>query len=79
MSKRNQKQSNAMYGISRIDDEKHRTHAWRVSLRRQGKMHIKISLIKSMPVSAKRCDSLNNFVMTYCFNTRPQHGSNFVR
>jgi hypothetical protein len=31
----------ALYGISRIDDETHRTHAWRVSLRRQGKMHIK--------------------------------------
>ena len=27
----------AMYGISRIDDDRHHTHAWRVSLRRQGK------------------------------------------
>ena len=31
----------AMYGISRIDDDRHRTHAWRVSLRRQGKMHVR--------------------------------------
>lgn len=31
----------AMYGISRIDDHVHRSHAWRVSLRRHGKMHIK--------------------------------------
>lgn len=30
-----------MYGISRIDNEKHRTYAWRVSLRRQGKKHVK--------------------------------------
>lgn len=30
-----------MYGISRIDDETHRTHAWRVSLRRRGKMLVK--------------------------------------
>lgn len=30
-----------MYGISRIDDDKHRTHAWRVSLRRQGTMHVR--------------------------------------
>jgi len=30
-----------MYGISRIDDETHHTHAWRVSLRRRGKMHVK--------------------------------------
>jgi len=31
----------SMYGISRIDDETHHTHAWRVSLRRRGKMHVK--------------------------------------
>jgi len=31
----------ALYGISRIDDDKHRTHAWRVSLRRKGKTHVK--------------------------------------
>jgi hypothetical protein len=30
-----------MYGVSRIDDEIHNTHAWRVSLRRQGKLHVK--------------------------------------
>jgi len=30
-----------MYGISRIDDEKFRTHAWRVSLRRRHVMHVK--------------------------------------
>jgi hypothetical protein len=30
-----------MYGISRIDDEKYRTHAWRVSLRRRRIMHVR--------------------------------------
>ncbi len=35
------KQNTAMYGISRIDDDIHRTHAWRVSLRRRGKGHVK--------------------------------------
>lgn len=30
-----------MYGISRIDDDVYRTHAWRVSLRRRGKGHVK--------------------------------------
>ena len=35
------KRSNAMYGISRVDDEVYRAHAWRVSLRRRGKMHVK--------------------------------------
>jgi hypothetical protein len=29
------------YGISRVDDEVYRTHAWRVSLRRHGKGHVK--------------------------------------
>jgi hypothetical protein len=29
------------YGISRIDDTKNRTHAWRVSLRRHGRRHVK--------------------------------------
>lgn len=38
---RRKKQSTAMYGISRIDDNSYRTHAWRVSLRRQGKSHVK--------------------------------------
>lgn len=41
MAKRQKKRSKAMYGISRIDDDIHRTHAWRVSLRRQGKMFVK--------------------------------------
>ena len=36
--------SPAMYGISRIDDDAHNTHAWRVSLRRRGK-----SLVKNFP------------------------------
>jgi hypothetical protein len=31
------RKTTAMYGISRIDDDIHRTHAWRVSLRRRGK------------------------------------------
>ncbi len=31
------KKNLAMYGISRIDDDIYRTHAWRVSLRRHGK------------------------------------------
>jgi hypothetical protein len=30
-----------MYGISRIDDEKYRTHAWRVSLRRRHIMYVR--------------------------------------
>lgn len=30
-----------MYGISRIDDDIHRTHAWRVSLRRRGQRLVK--------------------------------------
>jgi len=30
-----------MYGISRIDDDAHRQHAWRVSLRRKGKHFVK--------------------------------------
>ncbi|MEX1669378.1 AP2/ERF family transcription factor [Zhongshania guokunii] len=33
--------SKTMYGISRIDDDIHRTHAWRVSIRRQGKLLVK--------------------------------------
>lgn len=33
--------STAMYGISRIDDDVYRTHAWRVSLRRRGNGHVK--------------------------------------
>ena len=41
MKKRQRNRNKAMYGISRIDDDKYRTHAWRVSLRRQGTMHVK--------------------------------------
>jgi hypothetical protein len=29
------------YGVSRIDDDVNHTHAWRVSLRRHGKRHVK--------------------------------------
>lgn len=41
MRNRQRNRNQAMYGISRIDDDKYRTHAWRVSLRRQGNMHVK--------------------------------------
>lgn len=40
MSKKNNT-SNDSYGISRIDCERHNAHAWRVSLRRHGKRHVK--------------------------------------
>jgi len=30
-----------LYGISRIDDDQHHSHAWRVSLRRHGQRHVK--------------------------------------
>lgn len=33
--------TDADYGISRVDDELNRTHAWRVSLRRHGRGHVK--------------------------------------
>lgn len=39
--KPNNGKSKAMYGISRIDDDAYRTHAWRVSLCRRGKRHVK--------------------------------------
>jgi hypothetical protein len=39
--KRNNGRSKAMYGICRIDDELHRTFAWRVSLRRRGNGYVK--------------------------------------
>ena len=39
--KPNNVKSKAMYGISRIDDDVYRTHAWRVSLRRRGKCLVK--------------------------------------
>ncbi|MFK8018373.1 MAG: AP2 domain-containing protein [Pseudomonadales bacterium] len=37
----NNGKTKAMYGISRIDDYVHRTHAWRVSLCRRGKRLVK--------------------------------------
>ena len=37
----NNGRSQVMYGISRIDDLVHRTHAWRVSLSRQGRRLVK--------------------------------------
>ena len=37
----NNGKSKAMYGISRIDDDIYHTHAWRVSLCRRGKRHVK--------------------------------------
>ena len=39
--RRNNGKTKAMYGISRIDDDLYRTHAWRVSLCRHGKRHVK--------------------------------------
>lgn len=44
MKSNNKSRTRAMYGISRIDDPEHRTHAWRVSLRRKGK-----ALVKNFP------------------------------
>ena len=41
MNREERNRRKAMYGISRIDDDQYRTHAWRVSLRRKGKMHVK--------------------------------------
>jgi len=38
------KTNNNMYAVSRIDDDRYHTHAWRVSLRRRGK-----SLVKNFP------------------------------
>ena len=29
-----------MYGITRVDHERSRTHAWRVTIQRQGKVHV---------------------------------------
>lgn len=37
-------QHDPMYGISRIDDDRHHTHAWRVSIRRRG-----TTLVKNFP------------------------------
>jgi hypothetical protein len=39
--RRNSGRSRARYGISRIDNETYRTHAWRVSLCRRGKRYVK--------------------------------------
>ena len=39
--KKNNGKSRVMYGISRIDDDLHRSHAWRVSLSRRGKRYVK--------------------------------------
>lgn len=49
------KKSIAMYGISRIDDDSHHTHAWRVSLRRRGKR-----LVRNFPDKkyGGRCEAL---------------------
>jgi hypothetical protein len=30
----------ALYGITRVDHERSRTHAWRVTIQRQGKVHV---------------------------------------
>lgn len=38
---KNNRTSQKMYGISRIDDKKYNIHAWRVSLTRRGKRHVK--------------------------------------
>ncbi|NNC99372.1 MAG: AP2 domain-containing protein [Gammaproteobacteria bacterium] len=37
----NNETSEAQYGISRIDDDRYHTHAWRVSLTRRGKRHVR--------------------------------------
>lgn len=39
--KQGNSQSDDDYGISRIDDEKYRTFAWRVKLMRHGRQHVK--------------------------------------
>lgn len=46
--RRNNGKSKAMYGVSRIDDDVYRTHAWRVSLCRRGKRHVKNFADKKM-------------------------------
>ena len=42
--RRNNNRSKTLYGISRIDDDRFRTHAWRVKLSRRGK-----ALVKNFP------------------------------
>ena len=39
--RRNNNRSKALYGISRIDDDTHRSHAWRFKLTRRGEIFIK--------------------------------------
>ena len=39
--RKNNETAREMYGISRIDDEQHNVHAWRVSLSRRGKRFVK--------------------------------------
>jgi hypothetical protein len=56
------KTTDEMYGISRIDSESSRTHAWRVSLQRQGKMHV-----KNFPDKKHRCKS---YALTMAKNFR---------
>jgi len=47
-ARRNNGKGRALYGISRIDDPKHRTHAWRVSFSRHGQRYVKNFPDKSM-------------------------------
>ena len=39
--KQNNAKSKTHYGISRIDNDRYHTHAWRVSLRRRGRVYVK--------------------------------------
>lgn len=41
ISSKSKSTTDGRYGISRIDDEKHRTFAWRVSLRRHGRQLVR--------------------------------------
>ncbi|QQD19125.1 hypothetical protein I6N98_04525 [Spongiibacter nanhainus] len=68
--------SKAMYGISRIDDELHRTHAWRVSLRRQNKQIVKNFPDKTWGGKRKALNAAkayrDDIVSTYPPTTRKQ-------
>ncbi|MFT4993654.1 MAG: hypothetical protein ACI965_000675 [Paraglaciecola sp.] len=79
MSKHSKKQSDAMYGISRIHDEKHRTMPGESVCVVRGRCILRTSLIKSMLASAKRCDWSNSSVMSYYSTNLQQHVSNFVQ